>query len=96
MTQAFNRVQLNIEEFNALNAANRDANVQAVAITAAFFALNRFSEYASHCGVLAYGYLAVTGAATVGTVIACSMSSSFSDQSNLKPVLYTGTVGSPV
>lgn len=27
--QAFNRSQLNIEEFNTLNAANRDANVQA-------------------------------------------------------------------
>jgi len=50
--------------------------LQAVAITAAF-ALNRFSEYASHCGVLAYGgYLAVTGR-TVGTVTFCSMSSSF-------------------
>ncbi len=34
--QAFNRVDLNIEEFSLLNAANRDANVQAVAITAAF------------------------------------------------------------
>ena len=30
--QAFNRVQLNIEEFDLLNAANRDANVQAVGI----------------------------------------------------------------
>ena len=34
--QAFNRVQMNIEDFDSLNAANRDANVQAVAITAAF------------------------------------------------------------
>jgi len=58
------------------------------------FCLNRFSEYASHCGVLAYGgYLAVTGAA-YGRDGDSSMSSSFSDQSNLKPVLYTGTIGS--
>jgi len=34
--QAFNRTQLNIEEFDSLNAANRRANVQAVAVTAAF------------------------------------------------------------
>lgn len=69
--QAFNRVQLNIEEFNALNAANRDANVQAVAITAAFLPSIDFLNTLATAGVLAYGgYLAVTGAATVGTVTA--------------------------
>ncbi|PPS41456.1 ABC transporter ATP-binding protein [Chroococcidiopsis sp. TS-821] len=69
--QAFNRVQLNITEFKALNAANRDANVDAVAITAAFLPSIDFLNTLATAGVLAYGgYLAVTGAATVGTVTA--------------------------
>ncbi|RCJ40241.1 ABC transporter [Nostoc minutum NIES-26] len=67
--QAFNRVPINIEEFNILNAANRDANVQAVAITAAFLPSIDFLNTLATAGVLAYGgYLAVTGAATVGVV----------------------------
>lgn len=69
--QAFNRVQLNIEEFASLNAANRDANVQAVAITAAFLPSIDFLNTIATGLVLAYGgYMAVTGAATVGTVTA--------------------------
>jgi ATP-binding cassette subfamily B protein len=67
--QAFNRVQLNIEEFDLLNAANRDANVQAVAITSAFLPSIDFLNTLATAGVLAYGgYLAVTGAATIGVV----------------------------
>jgi ATP-binding cassette, subfamily B, multidrug efflux pump len=67
--QAFNRVQLNIEEFDLLNAANRDANVQAVAITSAFLPSIDFLNTLATAAVLAYGgYLAVTGAATVGVV----------------------------
>ncbi len=69
--QAFNRIQLNIEEFSTLNAANRDANVQAVAITAAFLPSIDFLNTLATAAVLAYGgYLTVTGAATVGTVTA--------------------------
>lgn len=69
--QAFNRVPLNIEEFELLNAANRDANVEAVAITAAFLPSIDFLNTLATAGVLAYGgYLAVTGAATVGVVTA--------------------------
>ena len=69
--QAFNRVSLNIEEFDRINAANRDANVQAVAITAAFLPSIDFLNTLATAAVLAYGgYLAVTGAATVGTVTA--------------------------
>lgn len=69
--QAFNRVQLNIAEFATLNAANRDANLQAVVITAAFLPSIDFLNTLATAGVLAYGgYLAVTGAATVGTVTA--------------------------
>ncbi|AFY35478.1 ABC transporter ATP-binding protein [Calothrix sp. PCC 7507] len=67
--QAFNRVNLNIAEFDALNAANRDANVEAVAITAAFLPSIDFLNTLATAGVLAYGgYLGVTGAATVGVV----------------------------
>ncbi|MBW4428308.1 MAG: ABC transporter ATP-binding protein/permease [Nostoc desertorum CM1-VF14] len=69
--QAFNRVQMNIEEFDVLNAANRDANVEAVAITSAFLPSIDFLNTLATAGVLAYGgYLAVTGAATVGVVTA--------------------------
>ncbi|MBN3959671.1 ABC transporter ATP-binding protein [Nostoc sp. NMS8] len=67
--QAFNRVQMNIEEFDILNAANRDANVEAVAITSAFLPSIDFLNTLATAGVLAYGgYLAVTGSATVGVV----------------------------
>jgi ATP-binding cassette, subfamily B, multidrug efflux pump len=69
--QAFNRVDYNLHVFEALNAANRDANVQAVAVTAAFLPSIDFLNTLATAGVLAYGgYLAVTGAATVGTVTA--------------------------
>jgi ATP-binding cassette subfamily B protein len=67
--QAFNRVQLNIAEFDTANAANRDANVHAVAITAAFLPSIDFLNTLATAAVLAYGgYLAVTGQATVGVV----------------------------
>ena len=69
--QAFNRVQLNIREFTQLNAANRDANVSAVAITSAFLPSIDFLNSLATALVLAYGgYLAVTGEATVGVVTA--------------------------
>lgn len=67
--QAFNRVQMNIAEFDILNAANRDANVEAVLITSAFLPSIDFLNTLATAGVLAYGgYLAVTGSATVGVV----------------------------
>ncbi|MEH2001057.1 MAG: ABC transporter ATP-binding protein [Nostoc sp.] len=69
--QAFNRVQMNIAEFDILNAANRDANVEAVLITSAFLPSIDFLNTLATAGVLAYGgYLAVTGSATVGVVTA--------------------------
>ncbi len=69
--QAFNRVEYNIDTFEALNAANRDANVQAVVVTAAFLPSIDFLNTLATAGVLTYGgYLAVTGAATIGTVTA--------------------------
>jgi ATP-binding cassette, subfamily B, multidrug efflux pump len=69
--QAFNRIRLNIEEFATLNAANRDANIQAVAITAAFVPSIDLLNTLAMAAVLAYGgYLAVVGAITIGTVTA--------------------------
>ncbi|MFB2839714.1 ABC transporter ATP-binding protein [Floridanema evergladense] len=69
--QAFNRINLNIKEFAELNAANRDANIQAVAITSAFLPSIDFLNTLATAAVLAYGgYLALTGAATVGVVTA--------------------------
>jgi ATP-binding cassette subfamily B protein len=69
--QAFNRVSLNIQEFKVLNAANRDANVLAVAITSAFLPSIDLLNTMANAAVLAYGgYLAVIGAATIGTVTA--------------------------
>jgi ATP-binding cassette subfamily B protein len=69
--QAFNRINLNIQEFALVNAANRDANIQAVAITAAFLPSIDFLNTLATAAVLAYGgYLAVTGAATVGVATA--------------------------
>lgn len=69
--QAFNRVAYNIDRFEALNAANRDANIEAVAVTSAFLPSIDFLNTLATAGVLAYGgYLAVSGGATVGTVTA--------------------------
>jgi ATP-binding cassette subfamily B protein len=69
--QAFDRVPVNIQEFMVLNAANRDANVQAVAITAAFLPSIDLLNTLATAAVLAYGgYMVVTGKATVGTVTA--------------------------
>ncbi|MGB3765722.1 MAG: ABC transporter ATP-binding protein, partial [Phormidesmis sp.] len=69
--QAFNRVAYNIDSFEVLNAANRDANIQAVAVTSAFLPSIDFLNTLATAGVLAYGgYLAVSGGATVGTVTA--------------------------
>jgi ATP-binding cassette subfamily B protein/subfamily B ATP-binding cassette protein MsbA len=48
--QAFNRTEANIERFRERNAANRAANVQAVAITAAFRPRDRRSVHARHGG----------------------------------------------
>ncbi len=69
--QAFNRIERNINDFRSLNAINRDANIQATAITAAFLPTIDLLNTLSLGGVLAYGgYLAVAGKMTVGTVTA--------------------------
>ena len=67
--QAFARAPLNIREFMVLNAANRDANVQAVAITSAFLpSIDLLNTLATAAVLASGGYFAVTGATTVGTV----------------------------
>jgi ATP-binding cassette, subfamily B, multidrug efflux pump len=69
--QAFNRVPLNITEFSELNAANRDANVQAVAITAAFVpSIDVLNTLVTAMVLAVGGYLAVEGEMTLGTVTA--------------------------
>jgi ATP-binding cassette, subfamily B, multidrug efflux pump len=67
--QAFNRVPLDIQEFMVLNAANRDANVQAIAITSAFLpSIDLLNSLATAAVLACGGYFAVIGTTTVGTV----------------------------
>ena len=69
--QAFNRLQLNIQEFRKLNAANRNANIQATAITAAFLPTIDLFNTLALAIVLAYGgFLVYTNIMTVGAVTA--------------------------
>jgi ATP-binding cassette subfamily B protein/subfamily B ATP-binding cassette protein MsbA len=69
--QAFNRTEVNIERFRERNAANRAANVQAVAITSAFApAIDVLSTLATAVVIGYGGYLVVTGSLTVGLLTA--------------------------
>src|SRR5215218_9304034 len=69
--QAFNRISANIERFRERNAANRAANVQAVAITSAFApAINVLSTLATAVVIGYGGYLVVAGTLTVGVLTA--------------------------
>ncbi|MDF2702747.1 MAG: Lipid export ATP-binding/permease protein MsbA, partial [Rubrobacteraceae bacterium] len=69
--QAFNRTEANIERFRERNEANRAANIQAVAITAAFApAIDVLSTLATAVVIGYGGYLVVTGTLTVGLLTA--------------------------
>jgi len=71
VAQAFNRTGVNRARFAERNAANRDANVGAMAVTSAFFpAMDVLSTVAT--GIVAGfgGYLAIHGQVTVGVVVA--------------------------
>ena len=71
VAQAFNRSELNIRRFAARNAANRDANVSANAVTSAFAPAMDVLSTIDTAIVAGYGgYQAVAGALTVGTVVA--------------------------
>jgi ATP-binding cassette subfamily B multidrug efflux pump len=69
--QAFNRTEANIERFRERNAANRAANVEAVAITSAFAPAIDVLSTLSTAVVIGYGgYLVVSGTLTVGLLTA--------------------------
>ncbi len=71
VAQAFNRTGLNQVRFAQRNAANRDANVGATAITSAFSpAMDLLSTVATIIVVTFGGYLAMEGMVTVGLVVA--------------------------
>jgi ATP-binding cassette subfamily B multidrug efflux pump len=71
VTQAFNRSDLNIKQFAARNAANRDANVSANAVTSAFAPAMDLLSTIDTAVVAGYGgYLAVEGIVSVGLVVA--------------------------
>jgi ATP-binding cassette subfamily B protein/subfamily B ATP-binding cassette protein MsbA len=69
--QAFNRTDRNIARFRERNAANRDANVQAVAITSAFSpAIDVLSTLATALVIGYGGYLVFAGTLSVGVLTA--------------------------
>ena len=69
--QAFNRTAANIERFRQRNAANRAANVQAVAITSAFSpTIDVLSTLATALVIGFGGYLVFHGMLTVGVLAA--------------------------
>jgi ATP-binding cassette, subfamily B, multidrug efflux pump len=68
---AFDRSQTNIERFRVRNRANRDANVQAVAITSAFAPTMDVLSTIASAVVLGFGaYLALNDRLTVGLLTA--------------------------
>ena len=70
VAQAFNRTGLNQARFARRNAANRDANVGATAVTSAFSpAMDILSTVATVIVVGFGGYLATTGQVSVGVVV---------------------------
>ncbi|MBN1305753.1 MAG: ABC transporter ATP-binding protein [Anaerolineales bacterium] len=70
VAQAFNRTDLNVREFARRNAANRTANVNANAVTSAFApAMDLLSTLDTALVAAFGGFLAISGAITVGVVI---------------------------
>lgn len=71
VAQAFNRGELNVRRFAERNAANRDANVSANAVTSAFAPAMDVLSTIDTAIVAGYGgYLAVHGVVSVGVVVA--------------------------
>lgn len=69
--QAFGRTQLSVARFREQNAANRAANVEAVAITSAFAPAIDLLSTAATAVVIGYGsWLVFNGGLTVGVVAA--------------------------
>lgn len=71
VAQAFNRIERNRAEFSQRNAANRDANVAASAVSSAFSPTLGVISASATALVAAYGgMLAAEGMITVGVVVA--------------------------
>jgi len=71
VAQAFNRTEVNVQRFAQRNAANRDANVSANAITSAFAPTMDILSTLDLALVAAMGgALAIRGAVSVGVVVA--------------------------
>ncbi|MEZ4684013.1 MAG: ABC transporter ATP-binding protein [Caldilineaceae bacterium] len=71
VAQAFNRAEANAERFAELNRRNKDANVGAVGISAAFAPAMEVLNALATTIVAGYGgYLALTGVISVGVVVA--------------------------
>jgi ATP-binding cassette, subfamily B, multidrug efflux pump len=71
VAQAFNRTEVNVRQFSERNAANRNANVSANAVTSAFGpAMEVLSTISTALVAALGGYLAILGLVTVGTVVA--------------------------
>jgi len=72
--QAFNRAEENIENFRTANAANRDANVRAVAFTSALAPVLEALGYLALAVVTCVGGLALlNGAELFGTVVSLGL-----------------------
>jgi len=71
VAQAFNRSDISVRHFAERNAANRDANVSANAVTSAFMPAMDVLSALDTAIVAGYGgYLAIQGAISVGVVVA--------------------------
>src|SRR5579875_461184 len=69
--QAFNRVEINRARFAERNRANRDANIGASAVTAAFFpAMDVLSTLAISIVVGYGGWMVIAGQASLGMIVA--------------------------
>ena len=70
-SQAFNRSAANIDRFRQRNAANRNANVQAVGLTSAFSPAIEFLSTVATALVIGYGgYLVLNNQLTIGLLAA--------------------------
>ncbi|MDA3936297.1 MAG: ABC transporter ATP-binding protein [Actinomycetota bacterium] len=71
VAQAFNRVETNRQVFSDRNAANRDANITASAVSSAFSPALALISATATALVAAYGgWLAATDVVTIGVVVA--------------------------
>lgn len=71
VAQAFSREDENVEAFRQVSAANRDANITAESITAAFSPTLDVLSTVGIAIVIGYGgYLALNGMATIGVIVA--------------------------